>query len=226
MDHPHVITQVFMDGQIVAAEKTTYSKDIEEGLDQQVLNRRIRAKMQDQHKRLMKELIRGEYDSRIHLEEPSSQAQRHPDVPAGLLAQAEDLPSAPIEAETSLGEATKAPAESAPAEPQAKSPAEAEAQAKAQAEAEAEAEAKAQAEAQAKAKAEAQAQVEAQAAAEATSVEPEDSWWASDPNRNQGGPKPAPRQSRNRVAHRNLAPVGRKNRDRYWNAERGRPHRA
>ncbi|MEQ8279604.1 MAG: hypothetical protein RMA76_19395 [Deltaproteobacteria bacterium] len=102
LKQPRLITQVFVDGHILAIEKSEYADilarcgDDEENRDQQ-----IRVKMQDQHKQLLKNLVAGAYDDKIEIYlggEPTI-IPHHPDVPTRAIQEAEALPSAPMHPE-------------------------------------------------------------------------------------------------------------------------------
>src|SRR5262249_32765713 len=67
IDDPDVVTQVFLGGQIVAIERTSYGEILVEGLDEKSRDSQIRSRMQDQHKRLLKNLVLGTYDAKIAL---------------------------------------------------------------------------------------------------------------------------------------------------------------
>lgn len=62
---PRLVTQVFIDGRIIAHEKSSYAEVLAEGLGDHARNERIRGLMQGQHKRLMKSLVEGRFDDRI-----------------------------------------------------------------------------------------------------------------------------------------------------------------
>jgi hypothetical protein len=63
-DNPHVITHLFMGGNIIASQKTSYA-DI---IGQQNLLELVREIMERQHKYMLKKLINGGMDARLGLE--------------------------------------------------------------------------------------------------------------------------------------------------------------
>lgn len=65
LDDPDLVTQVFLGGQIVAIERSSYGEVLVDGLEEKARDERIKSLMQEQHKRLLKNLIRGEYDAKI-----------------------------------------------------------------------------------------------------------------------------------------------------------------
>src|SRR5512139_2400963 len=60
-DNPHVISQLFLSGQVLASARFDYRELI--GIDG--ADEKVRKQMQEQHKRLMKELRRGQFDDKI-----------------------------------------------------------------------------------------------------------------------------------------------------------------
>jgi hypothetical protein len=67
LDDPDLVTQVFLAGQIVAIERSSYGEILVEGLEERARDQQIRLRMQDQHKRLLKNLVLGTYDAKIAL---------------------------------------------------------------------------------------------------------------------------------------------------------------
>jgi hypothetical protein len=65
LNDPDLVTQVFLGGQIVAIERSSYTEVLFENLEEKVRSEKIKALMQDQHKRLLKALVHGEYDAKI-----------------------------------------------------------------------------------------------------------------------------------------------------------------
>lgn len=57
-DNPHIITHIFVGGNILASKKTSYS-DIVNASD---LERIVRELMEEQHKSMLRNLINGVYD--------------------------------------------------------------------------------------------------------------------------------------------------------------------
>lgn len=114
---PRLVTQVFIEGHILAVEKASYQDILDGTADKDERTQKIRTKMQDQHRRLLKNLVQGAYDERItlYLDGPRSQPggvtplatpetpdpTGQPHVLSGVLNAAESLPEAP----TALGEA-------------------------------------------------------------------------------------------------------------------------
>jgi hypothetical protein len=64
---PFLVTQVFIGGHLVAIEKSSYRAVLEKQLDQDARNEQIRSLMQDQHKRLLRNLVNHAYDDKIAL---------------------------------------------------------------------------------------------------------------------------------------------------------------
>lgn len=62
---PRVVTQLFLDGQVLAFEKKTYEDILAKELAPEARDVAIRDMMQDQHKSLMRNLVRGTYDDII-----------------------------------------------------------------------------------------------------------------------------------------------------------------
>lgn len=112
---PRLVTQVFIEGHILAVEKASYQDILDTTIDREERTQMIRSKMQDQHRRLLKNLVQGAYDERItlYLGGPRSQPGGTPPlaapakesgsvpIPPALLAAAEVIPEAP----SALGEA-------------------------------------------------------------------------------------------------------------------------
>src|SRR5262245_14834116 len=65
LDDPDLVTQVFLGGQIVAIERSSYGEVLVDQLEEKVRDDRIKNLMQEQHKKLLKNLVRGEYDAKI-----------------------------------------------------------------------------------------------------------------------------------------------------------------
>ena len=59
INHPHIMTHLFLGGNIIASKKTSYA-DILGAPD---LAERVRAMMDEQHKEMMRNLLAGKYDS-------------------------------------------------------------------------------------------------------------------------------------------------------------------
>lgn len=59
INHPHIMTHLFLGGNIIASLKTSYA-DI---LDNPNLTERVKAMMEEQHKAMMRNLLSGKYDS-------------------------------------------------------------------------------------------------------------------------------------------------------------------
>lgn len=57
--HPHIMTHLFLGGNIIASQKTSY-RDI---LDAPDLAERVRAMMDEQHKEMIRNLLAGKYDA-------------------------------------------------------------------------------------------------------------------------------------------------------------------
>lgn len=57
--NPHIITHLFVGGNILSSKKTTY----EEIVDQPDYERTVRSMMEEQHKQMLRNLINGVYDS-------------------------------------------------------------------------------------------------------------------------------------------------------------------
>ncbi|MBK6687025.1 MAG: hypothetical protein IPG45_21335 [Deltaproteobacteria bacterium] len=111
---PRLVTQVFIEGHILAVEKASYQDILDSAADRDERTQMIRSKMQDQHRRLLKNLVQGAYDERItlYLGGPRSQPGGTPAlvapvsdgaaaIPPALLDSAELIPEAP----SALGEA-------------------------------------------------------------------------------------------------------------------------
>lgn len=65
LDDPDLVTQVFLGGTIVAIERSSYTEVLFEKIEEKVRDEKIKNLMQDQHKRLLKALVHGEYDAKI-----------------------------------------------------------------------------------------------------------------------------------------------------------------
>jgi hypothetical protein len=84
LDNPHIFTHVFLEGQIISSSRTEYA-DIVADPDNE---KKVRKLMQRQHKTLMKQLRRGEFDDKIvaimgSLEPPEISAE----IPAAAAAE-------------------------------------------------------------------------------------------------------------------------------------------
>ncbi|MCK6547656.1 hypothetical protein L6R52_17530, partial [Myxococcota bacterium] len=62
---PDLVTQVFLGGTIIGIERTSYADLLGQGLEERARDEAIKARMQEQHKRLLKNLVTGQYDGRI-----------------------------------------------------------------------------------------------------------------------------------------------------------------
>lgn len=60
--YPHVITHLFIGGNIFASKKKSYGHLMEEDLDEVAFEKAVRAIMQEQHKEMLRELKAGKYD--------------------------------------------------------------------------------------------------------------------------------------------------------------------
>src|SRR5687768_13679690 len=89
-----LVTQVFIGGHLVAIEKTSYSDVISLQLDNEKRNDQIRSRMQDQHKRLLKNLVKHAYDDRIalYLGSPAADARPPPVLEAATMPVADEIP--------------------------------------------------------------------------------------------------------------------------------------
>ena len=63
-ENPHIITHLFHGGDILVSERCNYV-DLLGALDDVALDAAIRARMEHQHKRVLKNLIRGNYADRL-----------------------------------------------------------------------------------------------------------------------------------------------------------------
>jgi hypothetical protein len=110
LNQPRLVTQVFIDGHVLALEKSNYQDILDQTKDPTERAGLVKTKMQDQHRRLLKNLVQGSYDDRItlYLAGPRSNPMgtapiAAPEVEAKIavsnkvLSAAEDLPSAPSE---------------------------------------------------------------------------------------------------------------------------------
>jgi hypothetical protein len=61
--NPHVISHVYFGGTILASEKTRYAERLD--LDSGTLEKDVRALIEEQHKKMLKRLERGDYDAVI-----------------------------------------------------------------------------------------------------------------------------------------------------------------
>lgn len=122
-----LVTQVFVDGQLVTLERGSYRDVLDGPEDDKTKTERIRSRMQDQHKGQMKSLISGALDARIELlfgtSTPSPSAPRAPSlVPPQVHRAAEDLPlatesAATVQAAPATAHPQAAPAPAAPRPP-------------------------------------------------------------------------------------------------------------
>ncbi len=99
LKQPRLITQVFVDGHILAIEKSEYGDIVTSyANDEEERDQKIRTKMQDQHKRLLKNLVGGLYDDKIeiYLGGETTLVPHHPDIPTAAIHEALALPSAPM----------------------------------------------------------------------------------------------------------------------------------
>ena len=88
LSQPVLVTQVFISGQIVAVERNSYQELLEIDQDNTGRDESIRALMQLQHKRLLKNLVTHLYDQRINEIVPEFQNKDVP--PEAAAAEAED----------------------------------------------------------------------------------------------------------------------------------------
>lgn len=104
LSHPFLVTQVFIGGHLVAIEKSSYADVLEQELEEAAQTEQIRIKMQDQHKRLLKNLVNHAYDDKIALyfeKAPDADAElTAPPIPDGVLESAEEMPRAETSPET------------------------------------------------------------------------------------------------------------------------------
>ncbi len=88
LNNPHIVTHLFLGGNIVASEKSSYS-DL---LGSENLSHRVRALMEAQHKAMLRSLVRGEHDAsesvarhydpgELALDEPSTEPTREHVMP-------------------------------------------------------------------------------------------------------------------------------------------------
>lgn len=107
---PNLVTQVFIGGHMLMIEKSSYGDILELDLNADERTKQVRARMQEQHKRLLKNLTRGEYDDRIKTYDQSQEPAdlsaelvevkidtsdlEAPQVPAKAIAEAENIPQA------------------------------------------------------------------------------------------------------------------------------------
>lgn len=98
LNQPFLVTQVFIGGHLIAIERTSYADVLEKGLEEVKRNEQIRIKMQDQHKRLLKNLVNHNYDDKIALylgSQPDGDDDLSaPPIPSAVLAAAEEMPRA------------------------------------------------------------------------------------------------------------------------------------
>lgn len=99
LSQPRLITQVFVDGHILAIEKSTYEDILSAAESDEQRDQQIRVKMQAQHKMLLKNLVAGSYDDKItlYLGGAETVLPHHEDVPAAAIQEAEALPMAPMD---------------------------------------------------------------------------------------------------------------------------------
>lgn len=60
--YPHIITHLFVGGNILSSKKKGYEHLLEQGLDEEGLEKAVRAMMQEQHKDMLRELKAGKHD--------------------------------------------------------------------------------------------------------------------------------------------------------------------
>ena len=97
VNNPHIITHLFVGGNILASKKTSYA-DI---LNAENLAEVVRELMEEQHKEMLRNLINGVYDS-------FDTASRH--YQPGQLASAEDASRVKLQPGQSMARPTPAPA--------------------------------------------------------------------------------------------------------------------
>lgn len=124
---PDLVTQVFLGGQIVAIERSNYGGLLMEGMEERERDQRIARLMQDQHKRLLKNLVSGQYDAKIALFDGQGSTESHTS-PERTLETDEHLPI--VEAteaesdaiECTADEGTPLPPRAAPPVPTSETP--------------------------------------------------------------------------------------------------------
>lgn len=107
LSQARLVTQVFVDGQLVTLERGSYRDILDSDADEKAKTEQIRVRMQEQHKGQMKLLVSGGLDSRIELlfgpkkaATPAQPAAPNPAPPAASLVPptvaqaAESLPDA------------------------------------------------------------------------------------------------------------------------------------
>ncbi|TNE48237.1 MAG: hypothetical protein EP343_16625 [Deltaproteobacteria bacterium] len=60
--YPHIITHLFVGGNILSSKKKSYDHLMEQGLTEEGLEKAVRAMMQEQHKDMLRELKAGKHD--------------------------------------------------------------------------------------------------------------------------------------------------------------------
>ena len=110
LKHPVLVTQVFIGGHIVAIEKSSYEDILTEASDEGARDDAIRHKMQDQHKRLLKNLVNHAYDEKItqYVESREAHTVRATEPPASPSPRAPDQ-----EPEVQLPKVQETPAQEA-----------------------------------------------------------------------------------------------------------------
>ena len=89
--YPHIITLLFVKGNIIARKKKDYGDAV--GFDR--MEDVVRELMQEQHKQMLKELKAGSYDTYLGLEPPTVDAAPAPGAPAPAAPQAPPPPQEP-----------------------------------------------------------------------------------------------------------------------------------
>lgn len=108
-------THVFIEGRVIASARTSYREEalaLPAGASREAF---VRTRMQDQHKRLMKALVAGEYDPKIPELAPAAPASPTPEPGAPTPTPDEAAP-APVEAVPPPVERAPPPVEAAPVE--------------------------------------------------------------------------------------------------------------
>ncbi len=107
LDNPHIFTHLFHDGSILSTAKQEY-RDLVDAPDWED---QLRARMQNQHKDMMKGLIRGAFDQKIIQFFGTLEAEQEEEVPMAT------LPPPPKRERASSGAQPAAPAPRAPSQP-------------------------------------------------------------------------------------------------------------
>ncbi len=104
LSQPVVITQLFLEGHVLAVERLDYADLTTSGLDEATVRETLRERMQEQHKGVLRGLVEGRFDDRLGAFlgaaesdefEPMSDFDRA--LPDGVLEAAEELMCAPRE---------------------------------------------------------------------------------------------------------------------------------